>query len=139
MTKEQLIEQGCPESLAENIAKSFSEQQTLHEKQMAALKLDFAVDAALAAAGAKNNKAVRSLLDLESVTLGEDGKAVGLAEQLAAVKSSDGYLFSEPEKPVFKGYRPADSADGVPSVDANQMSYSQLSAYMGENPDFKLG
>ncbi len=139
MTKEQLVEMGCPESVAENIAKSFSEQQTLHEKQMAALKLDFAVDAALAAAGAKNNKAVRSLLDLESITLGEDGKAVGLAEQLAAVKSSDGYLFSEPEKPVFKGYRPADPADGVPSVDANQMSYSQLSAYMGENPDFKLG
>ncbi len=138
MTKEQLIEKGCPEGLAENIAKSFSEQQTLHEQQLAALRLDFAVDSALAAAGAKNNKAVRSLLNLESVTLGEDGKAVGLAEQLAAVKSSDGYLFSEPEKPVFKGYRPADSADGIPSVDANQMSYSQLSAYMGANPDFKL-
>ncbi len=138
MTKEQLMELGCAESLAENIAKSFSEQQTLHEQQMAALRLDFAVDAALSAAGAKNNKAVRSLLNLESVTLGEDGKAVGLAEQLAAVKSSDGYLFNEPEKPVFKGYRPADSADGVPSIDANQMSYSQLSAYMGANPDFKL-
>lgn len=139
MTKEQLMELGCAESLAENIAKSFSEQQTLHEKQMAALKLDFAVESALCAAGAKNNKAVRGLLNLEGITLGEDGKAVGLAEQLAAVRSSDGYLFSEPEKPVFRGYRPADSADGVPSVDANNMSYSQLSAYMGENPDFKLG
>lgn len=139
MTKEQLVEMGCTETLAENIAKSFSEQQTLHEKQVAALKLDYAVESALTAAGAKNNKAVRGLLNLEGVSLGEDGKAAGLAEQLAAIKSSDGYLFSEPEKPVFKGYQPADSADGVPKVDANNMSYSQLSAYMGANPDFKLG
>ncbi len=139
MTKEQLIELGCAEGLAENIAKSFSEQQTLHEKQLAQLKLDFAVDAALTAAGAKNHKAVRSLLNLESVSLGEDGKAVGLEEQIGAVKSSDGYLFNEPAKPIFKGYQPGNSADGVPAIDANQMSYSQLSAYMGENPDFKLG
>lgn len=130
---------GCTETLAENIAKCFLEQAQSHQKQVAALKLDFAVDAALTAAGARNAKAVKSLLDLSAVTLGEDGKAAGLAEQLAAVRSSDGYLFNEPEKPMFKGYRPADPADGVPSIDANQMSYSQLSAYMGENPDFKLG
>jgi len=139
MTKEKLMELGCSESAAESIAASFLEQAQSHEKQLAQLRLDYAVDAELTAAGAKNQKAVRSLLDLESITLGEDGKAVGLTEQLGALKSSDGYLFNEPAKPVFKGYQPGDSADGVPAIDANQMSYSQLSAYMGENPDFKLG
>ncbi len=139
MTKEQLIEMGCPEKAAEDIAKSFLEQAQSHENEIKQLRLDCAVDAALTAAGAKNHKAVRSLLDLESVSLGEDGKAVGLAEQLGALKSSDGYLFSEPAKPVFKGYQPGNAADGVPAIDANNMSYSQLSAYMGENPDFKLG
>ncbi len=139
MTKEQLMELGCPEKAAENIAKSFLEQAQSHEKQLAQLRLDYAVDAALTAAGAKNHKAVRSLLNLENITLGEDGMAVGLEEQLGALKGSDGYLFNEPAKPVFKGYQPGDSADGVPAIDANQMSYSQLSAYMGENPDFKLG
>lgn len=138
MTKEQLIELGCGESTAESVAKAFAEQAQAHEKQLAALKLDFAVDAALSAAGARNNKAVKSLLDLSAVSPGEDGKAAGLAEQLAAIKSSDGYLFEETAKPVFKGYLPADSADGVPNMDASQMSYSQLSAYMGENPDFRL-
>lgn len=140
MTKEKLMELGCPESAAESIEKCFLEQQQSHEKELAQIRLDNAVDAALTAAGAKNNKAVRSLLNLEGLTLGEDGKADGLAEQLAAVKASDGYLFSEqPAKPVFTGYQPANSTDGVPTVDANAMSYSQLSAYMGENPDFKLG
>lgn len=139
MTKEQLMELGCSESAAESIAKSFLEQAQSHENQLAQLRLDYAVESALTAAGAKNNKAVKSLLDLSAVSLGEDGNAVGLAEQLAAVKNSDGYLFEEQAaKPVFKGYQPADSADGVPDVDVSQMSYSQLSAYMGENPDFKL-
>ncbi len=139
MTKEQLMELGCAEGPAENIAKSFLEQEQSHEKQLAQLRFDYAVDAALTAAGAKNHRAVRGLLNLESVTLGEDGKTMGLDEQLGALKSSDGYLFNEPAKPVFKGYQPGDSADGVPAIDADQMSYSQLSAYMGENPDFKLG
>lgn len=43
---------------------------------------------------------------------------------------TEGYLFS--------GYQPAETADGLPAADANRMSYSQLSAYMDENPDFRL-
>ncbi|MGN1111511.1 MAG: phage scaffolding protein [Oscillospiraceae bacterium] len=138
MTKEQLLELGCPEGAAESISNSFAEQTKAHESEVARLKLDYAVEAALTAAGAKNHKAVKSLLNLDGLSLGEDGKAVGIAEQLAAVKASDGYLFNEEAKPVFRGYQPADSADGVPKIDANAMSYSQLSTFMGENPDFKL-
>lgn len=142
MTKEELLNLGCSDSAVQSILQCFSEQQSLHEQELAKLRLDTAVNSELAKVGAKNTKAVKALLDFGSISLGEDGNVVGLSEQLDAVRNSDGYLFNEPtEKVLFKGYKPAENMDGVPKsgiIDTDNMSYSQLSAFLGENPDFKL-
>ena len=99
----------------EELQKTNAEQQKTHEAEIAQLKLDNAVDAALAAAGAKNIKTVKALLDISKVKQGEDGSLNGLDEQLEAVRKSDGYLFAEKQQPSFKGFQPGASSDAVPS------------------------
>ena len=81
------------------------------------LRLDNAVDAALLAAGARNLKSVRALLDLAEVELSEDGELSGLAEQLEAVRKSDGYLFAEKG---LKSFQPGASADGIPELEQGE-------------------
>lgn len=118
-----------------------SEQKKAHEAELSRLKLDNAIDSALAAAGAKNAKAVKALLDVSKVKLGDDGKLTGWEEQLAAVRKSDSYLFAEQTKqPVFKSFQPGAAGDIKPrtEVDTSKMTYSELAAYMAANPDVKL-
>ncbi len=88
-------------------------QKTEFEAKLAALKLDNAVELALTGAKAKNSKAVKAMLDLSKVKLGEDGKLSGLDEQLEALKKSDGYMFEvqEQQKQQFTGFQPG--ASGV--------------------------
>ena len=62
-------------------------------KQLADTAKNSAVDMAILKAGGRNAKAVKALLDMEKVTLKEDGTLDGL--DLDALKKSDGYLFSE--------------------------------------------
>jgi len=118
-----------------------SEQKKAHDAELTRLKLDNAIDSALAAAGAKNAKAVKALLDVSKVKLGDDGKLTGWEEQLAAVQKTDSYLFAEQTKqPVFKGFQPGAAGDIKPGteVDTSKMTYSELAAYMAANPDVKL-
>ena len=74
------------------------------EAKMAKMQLDFAIERALAAAKAKNAKAVKALLDLEKVKL--DGEQLlGLDDQLKELQKSDAYLFGESGK-VGSGTNP---------------------------------
>ncbi len=113
-----------------------------HEKEMARLKLDNAIDTALTAEGAKNNKALRALLDTEKIKLDDSGKLSGLSEQLEVIRKSDGYLFNEKEKtaPVMKGFQPGASGDVKPDgkTDFSKMTYSEMTAYLAQNPDAKI-
>ena len=117
-----------------------AEQQKAHKAELAQLKLDNAIDNALTAAGAKNLKAVRALLDMEKLQLGDDGKLTGWPEQLEALQKSDGYLFAAQQPPAFRGFQPAAGSDGVPAgqVDTGKMSYDELCAYMQQNPGVEL-
>lgn len=115
----------------ESLQKQNAEQERAHKAEIARLRLDSAIDAALTAAGARNGKAVRALLDTDKVALGEDGRLSGFDDQLAALKKSDGYLFAEKEKaPQFRGFQPGASGDAKPDVtpDINSMTYSQFMA-----------
>ncbi len=126
----------------EDLQKLNADQKKAYEAEMAGLRLDNAVDRALAAAGARNNKAVKGLIDMSKVKLGEDGSLVGFDEQLSEVKKSDGYLFMEKQqtKQTFKGFQPGASGDIKPgaNVDTSKMSYDELCAYLEQNPNTKL-
>lgn len=116
-----------------------ADQKKAHDAEMAQLKLDNAIDAALTAAGAKNAKAVKALLDTSKVKLGEDGKLTGWDEQLTAVQKSDSYLFNakQPANKGIKGFNPGKSDDMKPGtkVDMSKMSLEELTAYIEANPD----
>ncbi len=67
----------------------------------AALKLDNALSLALAGCGAKDAEIVGKLLDRSIIKLGEDGKLVGVTEQLEKLKTDKAFLFGE-DKPDGK-------------------------------------
>jgi len=107
---------GNSEELKAQIEQLQAENQKAAEEwqaKMAQMQLDFAIEKALAAAKAKNQKAVKALLDLEKVKL--DGEQIlGLDDQLKAIKESDPYLFGDPGK-VGSGTNPP----GAGNAEAN--------------------
>ena len=98
---------GNSEELKAQIEQLQAENQKAAEEwqaKMAQMQLDFAIEKALAAAKAKNAKAVKALLDMEKVKL--DGEQLlGLDDQLKAIQQSDPYLFGETGK-VGSGTNP---------------------------------
>lgn len=78
------------------------------------MRLDNAVELALSGANAKNTKAVRALLDMSKVTMGEDGKLSGLDEQLSELKKSADYMFNIQQAQQFTGFQPG-AASAVPN------------------------
>lgn len=124
----------------ETMKQQNADQEKAHKAEMAQLRLDNAIDAALTAAGAKNGKAVKALLDVSKVKLGEDGKLAGWDEQIKAVQKSDAYLFNTKPQNNFRGYQPGASGDKKPGaeVDTSKMSYDELCAYLEQNPDVTL-
>ncbi|MDE6875762.1 MAG: phage scaffolding protein [Lachnospiraceae bacterium] len=114
-----------------------ADQEKAHKAELAQLKLDNAMDAALTAAGAKNGKAVKALIDISKVKLGEDGKLAGWDEQIKAIQKTDAYLFNAKQQNNFRGFQPGASGDNKPgaNVDMSKMSYEELAAYIENNPD----
>ncbi len=115
-----------------------AEQQKAHEAELARLRLDNAIDAAVIAAGARNAKAVKALLDTSKMELGVDGKVSGLDDALKAVRKSDAYLFREqqPAPAQFRGFQPGASGGVKPGAGADtaNMTYSEMVAYLEANP-----
>jgi len=106
---------GTSEELKKQIEQLQAENKKAAEAwqtKLAQMQLDFALERALAAAKAKNPKAVKALLDLEKVKL--DGEQLlGLDEQLKELQKSDAYLFgdSTPGK-VGSGTNPPGAGTG---------------------------
>ena len=96
----------------------------------------------LTAANAKNSKAVLALLEAVEDTVDIEGYRTKRSEQLEAIKKSDSYLFDakETKKTKVKGATPGESGneDGDKGIDTSKMSYSELAAYLTENPDVKI-
>lgn len=113
-----------------------------HKAEIKKLKIDNAIETALMTAKAKNNVAVKALLkDIDKAELLEDGTIKGLSEQIANLQKSDSYLFeTQSDKKQMKGAKPGESGNDNPDnkVDTSKMTYSELAAYMVENPDAKI-
>ncbi|WP_199883939.1 phage scaffolding protein [Anaerosinus massiliensis] len=100
---------------------------TLKEKydtDLAKTKLSNAIEIELMKNNAKNSKAVKALLDLETVKI--DGESVlGLKEQLDKLKESDAYLFESGEgKP--RGFVQTDPNANPPTTDITKEQFSKM-------------
>lgn len=82
---------------------------------------DFALEKSLGKAGAKNPKAVKALLDTESIK--QDGETLlGLDNQLKSLQESDSYLFEQEEPPGLRGRQPHQGGGNTPPTNKNPFS-----------------
>ena len=111
--------------------KAREEEYNASIKQM---KIDSIVDRALSGAKAKNNKAVRALLNLDGVEV-EGDTIKGLEEQINAVKENNAYLFgaSVPTSPT-PGV-PSGSNGGITPQEFKSYSYAQRVELKQNNPE----
>lgn len=106
-------------------------------KQISEMKFDYALSAALTGAKAKNAKAVKALLDMDGLKF-NDGKIVGLDEQLAQIKTDNDYLFEsdEPAPEFVKGTNGGSGSVG--GKKPSEMTYTELCDYMAQNPGAEI-
>ena len=88
--------------LVEQLQLSNKELEDKHSKEMYNLQFDFALEGALNNAKSKNNKALKALLDMNSIKY-QEGKFEGLQEQIEALQKDASYLFDLNTAPTNTG------------------------------------
>ena len=125
-----------------------AEAKKTYEAELARVRLDGAVEAALTAAGAKNNTAVKALLAdfLKDAKLDDSGAVKGLAAEIDTLAKADAtaFLFNAADgnaQQQFKGMQPGAAGGKTPSAagkEPKDMNYDELCAYLEANPGAKL-
>ncbi|MCD7855984.1 MAG: phage scaffolding protein [Clostridiales bacterium] len=113
-------------------AERLKERIADYEEEIKRLNLQNAVDGALMAAGAKNVRAVRALIDFEELKPLKNGEIEGLAEQIEALSSGDdtGFLFEKKSgKKGLKGMKPAYSGGKSGGKDFKDFNYDDWDKY----------
>lgn len=132
---------GDAEALKSEIQKMQDEnknKETEYANNIKKLKVDNAVELALIGAKAKNTKAVKALLNLENLEIGEDGKVKGLEDQIKNLTKDEGTAFlfeAESKTETPKGTAPAGKST---KKDIKDMTYSEMEAYLAANPGAKI-
>ncbi|NGP62696.1 hypothetical protein FLT15_31800 [Paenibacillus thiaminolyticus] len=112
---------GSSEELKKQIEQLQAANKEAAEKHAAELKeltLSNAISAALNGK-VHNEKVVTGLINKEKLVIGDDGKIVGLEEQLTDLKASDAYLFkddSQQQQQTPPGFRVGGSGNPTPPV-----------------------
>ena len=88
--------------LVEQLQLSNKELETNHKQEMDRLQFNFALEGALTNAKSKNNKALKALLDMNSIKY-QEGKFEGLQEQIEALQKDASYLFDLDTAPQNTG------------------------------------
>lgn len=132
---------GDAEALKAEIQKMQDEnknKETEYANNIKKLKVDNTVELALIGAKAKNTKAVKALLNLENLEIGEDGKVKGLEDQIKNLTKDEGTAFlfeAESKTETLKGTDPAGKST---KKDIKDMTYSEMEAYLAANPGAKI-
>src|SRR5699024_3772002 len=82
------------QSTIDALKEANNQAKTEHQKELEKTKLNYELDQSLILNKARNPKAVRALLDTETVKFDDAGKLIGLSEQLESLKETDSYLFA---------------------------------------------
>ena len=124
-------------NMVEQLQLSNKELEEKHSKEMYSLQFDFALEGALNNAKSKNNKAVKALLDMNSIKY-QEGKLEGLQEQIEALQKDASYLFNLNTAPTNTGGVGNFGRGNAPTVTKEQfrsMSYMEKMNLYNENKD----
>lgn len=99
---------------------------------------NFSISNALRDAGAKNVKAVTALLDMDKVSVDDNGNLIGLSDQVKALQETDAYLFAQkqeeqqakPKVELFAGGNP----NSATPKDPRNMSLDEQTALYRKDP-----
>lgn len=122
---------------ADDYKTKYEEEKTKHEQELEKIKFNHTLEDALKGAKAKNAKAVKALLDLEGLKLNE-GKIVGLDEQLESIKEENDYLFKAEEKrDDIKFTRPTNKSkvEGLTREQFKEMGYMEKLELKNKDPE----
>lgn len=86
----------------EGLKKAESDWESKYNADIAALKLDKALELSLAGAKARDVDIVKSQLDSSLLKLDDDGKITGLTEQLDKLKADKAFLFADGDEPTAR-------------------------------------
>lgn len=119
--------------------------ETKYNDDIAKLRLDFAVETALTAAGSKNNVAVKAILAefLKEAKLDDKGAVAGLSDEIKKLTESEdtSFMFKAPDTQQFSGMVPGNSGGNPPPASVknpSEMGYEELCNYLESNPGVKL-
>ncbi len=120
---------------------ALQEEKERHEKEFADYvkneqekEFQAALTRELAAFGARNQTAVKSLLDMDRISL-ENGTLAGLSEQIWELKKENDFLFDDTEK-MLQFIRPAAKGSTEMSVeDFQKMGYMERLKMKKEQPE----
>lgn len=115
---------------AEEWKAKYEQSEKDHATKLADMEFSGLLDTAITTAKGRNTRALRGLLDIETLKASKN-QAEDIKAALEALKTSDGYLFEDAQTPP-------PYAGGTGSAPINkptaQMTYSELDAYMKANP-----
>ena len=128
--------------LVEQLQLSNKELEENHSKEMYNLQFDFALESALNNAKCKNNKALKALLDMNSIKY-QEGKLNGLHEQIETLQKDASYLFDLDIAPSNTGGlgnfgRTGDNAPKFTSEDIRRMSAEEINKNWEHIKDIQL-
>jgi hypothetical protein len=108
----------------ETLRQENERQKVDYENTLTQRQLDYVVNSTLQTSKVKNVKAVRSLLDMSKVKLGEGEKVEGLVEQVQELIKTDPYLFdiqteTKPTIPVKVGVQVPNNTVGKTTKEQN--------------------
>lgn len=132
---------GDAEALKAEVQKMQDEnknKETEYTNNIKKLKVDNAVELELIGAKAKNTKAVKALLNLENLEIGEDGKVKGLEDQIKNLTKDEGTAFLFEAESKTKTPKGTDPTGKSTKKDIKDMTYSEMEAYLAANPGAKI-
>lgn len=110
--------------------------KTEYETQLNQQAFDHKLENALNSAKVKNSKALKALLDMDTIKL--DGETLkGLDDQVKSLKESDSYLFEQEDtgKPAPKIVTPGNPNGGTDQTKSlDKMTYQELADLKANNP-----
>lgn len=111
--------------------------ETKHKSEVKQIKIENAIKEQ----GAKRTKSVLSEIDVDKISIDDDGNLVGLNEQLTTLKGNEetSFLFVGEKELGFKGANPTDpQSKKTEEIDFKTATYEELAAHLetgGELPE----